>query len=120
MEPLTLLQKYKCASKAHAVYGEDNKDEPAKLVELAKAFPWGRAQQVSEAAGNHVLLFSYSSDDTPQLIRQGVRHELPGGRKLRRKARRGVELLVERAFVKLVGNNCEDQIVASFVTPHTW
>ena len=89
MDASTLLGKYKDASLAHRVFTNHTEHDLGKLAEIAKAFLWQRAKNIIQSAGNHAVLFSYSSDGTPQLIRETVVHELPGERILRKKVKRG-------------------------------
>ena len=117
MDPITLLMKYEKASKPHTVFLQDTQDEPAKLAEVAKAFLRQRAMAIIKSAGNHAVLVAYSSDGTPQLVRKSMRHELPGDRKLKRKFKRGAELLVERVFVKAVGDDGQARCVAILSDP---
>lgn len=117
MDGQGILAKYRDFCVPHKVLTRVEAEEASKLVEVAKAFLWGKAKALVSEANGAPVLYCYGADATPVLTKCTLTAKLPSGKRIVRKAGRGAELLVERAFLKTSGGAGPAKVVCLFSDP---
>lgn len=92
-----MLLEFADASKT---LSKQDADVSSKLCEVAKAFLNERAKQFVKAHQGRPVLMSYQSDGTPMLAKQTHTAKRSSGQLVVRKAGRGIELLLQKVFLK--------------------
>ena len=109
----TLQGLYRDHTKPNMVLEEHGERQLHKLVEIFKSFLVAKAKAAITQAQGRAILFSYGSDGTPLLTWHTVQAEHQGG-KVKRKAKKSDELLVEVAFLRTTDSTGE--LVTAFLT----
>lgn len=84
-----------------------------KLCEVAKAFLKERAKEFVKAHQGRPILMSYQSDGTPTLAKRTHTAKRSSGQLVVRKAGRGIELLLQKVFLKTI-TPTGDHLVSCF------
>ena len=117
MESSALVQLYLYHADAAKVLDRGGGDEAAKLCELAKHFLKNRAKHFVSGAQGRPLLYSYQADGTPMLVQATHVAQRASGQHVVRTAGRGLELLLQRVFLKTIAPSGEHLVTAYFRDP---
>ena len=117
MDAVGLTALYRDFAKPHKVVPKDEVRTCFRLCELSWYYQVLKARHVVEQAEGRPVLYSYGSDSTPMLTTSTVSSPSPIAGKIVRKAGRGLEYLLERAFVVTTNGSGELLKAALFKPP---
>eukprot|EP00972_Heterocapsa_arctica_P048171 7103313-Heterocapsa_arctica.AAC.1 len=96
----TLKSRFLAFSRIHAVLDKSAAEVAAKLCEVGKAFLLRKAKSLVQSAEGRAVLYTYGSDATSAKVVVTYTAQLARDKRVQRRGAQGVELLVERAFLK--------------------
>lgn len=87
-------------AQAHLVLSREESRTCGKLCEVAKSYLTSRAKALVASCADRAILFAYSSDSTPMLLKQTFVGRVDEEHRVSRRAGQANDLLCQRAFVK--------------------
>jgi hypothetical protein len=103
--------------KVHKVLDKAEADESAKLCEVGKAYLIRKAKALVHSAEGRAVLYTYGSDATSAKCAVTYTAKVSPTKRVHRRGSQGVELLVERAFLKTATSSGEGQVVCLWKEP---
>lgn len=112
-----LLELFRDMAKPYKILEKHEGTTAHNMCEIAWAYQDMKAKDFIVKAEGKPLLYSYGSDGTPLLTRSSMVARLPSARLIVRNAGRGVEFLLERAFLCRASPVGDIEAVALFKPP---